>query len=131
VYVIEFQKRGLPHAHILLWLEDNSKCKTAAQIDDIISTELPSPADDPYEYKVVTDYMLQGPCGKDGRYAPCTTKGKCSKHYPKMFYTENVLDEDGYPIYRRRDNKASFKKGKFTFDNKHVVTHNCYLLLKY
>ncbi|GJU76825.1 hypothetical protein Tco_1273895 [Tanacetum coccineum] len=131
VYVIEFKKRGLPHAHILLWLEDNSKCKTAAQIDDIISAELPSPTDDPDGYKAVTDYMLHGPCGKDGRYAPCITEGKCSKHYPKQFYTKIVLDEDGYPIYRHRDNKASFKKGKLTFDNRHVVPHNRYLLLKY
>ncbi|GJW32129.1 ATP-dependent DNA helicase PIF1-like protein [Tanacetum coccineum] len=131
VYFIEFEKRGLPHAHILLWLEDNSKCKTAAQIDDIISAELPSPTDDPNGYKEVTDYMLHGPCAKDGRYAPCITEGKCFKLYPKQFYTETVLDEDGYPIYRRRDNKASFKKGKFTYDNRHVVPHNRYLLLKY
>ncbi|GJT46020.1 helicase [Tanacetum coccineum] len=131
VYVIEFQKRGLPHAHILLWLEENSKCKTPAQIDDIISAELPSPTEDPDGYKVVTDYMLHGPCGKDEKYAPCTTEGKCSKHYPKQFYAETVLDEDGYPIYRRRENKVSFKKGKFTFHNRHVVPHNRYLLLKY
>ncbi|GJV08398.1 DNA helicase PIF1, ATP-dependent [Tanacetum coccineum] len=112
-------------------LPDSSKCKTAAQIDDIILAELPSSTDDPDGYKAVTDYMLHGPCGKDGRYAPCTTEGKCSKHYPKQFYAETVLDEDGYPIYRRWDNKASFKKGKFTFDNRNVVPHNRYILLKY
>nr|GEU77957.1 hypothetical protein CTI12_AA123990 [Tanacetum cinerariifolium] len=50
VYVIEFQKRGLPHAHILLWLEENNKCKTPAQIDDIISSELPLPMEDPDGY---------------------------------------------------------------------------------
>ncbi|GJS86701.1 DNA helicase PIF1, ATP-dependent [Tanacetum coccineum] len=86
---------------------------------------------DPDGYKAVTNYMLHGPCGKDGRYVPCTTEGKCSMHYPKQYYTNIVLDDDGYPIYRRRDNKASFKKGKFTFDNRHVVPHNRYLLLKY
>ncbi|GJU71919.1 DNA helicase PIF1, ATP-dependent [Tanacetum coccineum] len=47
VYVIEFQKRGLPHAHILLWLEEHCKCTTPSQIDDIISAELPSPIHDP------------------------------------------------------------------------------------
>ncbi|GJS05279.1 DNA helicase PIF1, ATP-dependent [Tanacetum coccineum] len=71
-----FQKRSLPHAHILLWLEENSKCKTPAQIDDIISAELPSPTEDPDGYKVVTDYMLHGPYGKDEKYAPCTTEAK-------------------------------------------------------
>ncbi|GJR95083.1 hypothetical protein Tco_0267257 [Tanacetum coccineum] len=112
-------------------LENDSKCKTAAQIADIISAKMPSPMDDPDRYKAVTDYMLQGPCGKDGKYALCTIEGKCSKHYPKQFYAETVLDEDGYPIYRRHDNKASCKKGKFTFDNRHVVPPNRYLLLKY
>ncbi|GKD31689.1 hypothetical protein Tco_1242467, partial [Tanacetum coccineum] len=61
----------------------------------------PSPTEDPDGYKVVTDYMLHGPCGKDEKYALCTIEGKCSKHYPKQFYAETVLDEDGYPIYHR------------------------------
>ncbi|GJV52268.1 ATP-dependent DNA helicase PIF1-like protein [Tanacetum coccineum] len=106
VYVIKFQKRGLPHAHILLWIEEHSKCKTPSEIDDIISTELPSPTDDPTGYKVVTEYMLHGPCGKDVRYITCTNDGKCSKHFPKPFLAETFLDEEGYLHYRRRDNKA-------------------------
>ncbi|GJX85288.1 uncharacterized protein Tco_0336062 [Tanacetum coccineum] len=127
----EFQKRGLPHAHILLWLEEHSKCKTPSEIDYIISVELPSLTYDLAAYKVVTEYMLHGPCGKDARYATCTTDGKCSKHFPKPFLAETFLDEEGYPHYRQRDNKVTIKKGKFTYDNKHVVPHNRYLLLKY
>ncbi|GKC97513.1 helicase, partial [Tanacetum coccineum] len=56
---------GLPHVHILLWLEDHCKCRTPGDIDDIILAELPSPTDDPAGYKAVTDYMLHRPCGKD------------------------------------------------------------------
>nr|GEX71953.1 DNA helicase PIF1, ATP-dependent [Tanacetum cinerariifolium] len=73
VYVIEFQKRGLPHAYILLWLKEEWKCTTPTQIDDIISAEIPCPTDDPEGYKVVTEFMLHGPC-------------------------ETIIDEDGYPI---------------------------------
>ncbi|GKF09935.1 hypothetical protein Tco_0044159, partial [Tanacetum coccineum] len=120
VYVIEFQKRGLPHAHILLWLEEHSKCKTPGEVDDIISAEMPSPTANPDGYKVVTHYMLHGSCGKDARNAACTSDGKCSKHFPKPFLAETFLDEDGYPHYRRRDNKATFKNGNFIYDNKHV-----------
>ncbi|GJR42851.1 negative regulator of systemic acquired resistance [Tanacetum coccineum] len=105
VYVIEFQKRGLPHTHILLWFEDHCKCKTPREIDDIISAELPSAMDDPAGYKAVTDYMLHGPCGKDDRYAPCNVEGNYSKHFPKPIYEETIIDQDGYPIYRRRDDK--------------------------
>ncbi|GJU93725.1 replication protein A 70 kDa DNA-binding subunit C-like protein [Tanacetum coccineum] len=110
VYVIDFQKHGLPHAHILLWLEEHCKCTTPSQIDDIISVELPSPLHDPEGYQVVTKYMLHGPCGKDARYAPCTNEGKCSKHFPESFLEETVLDEDGYPSYRRRENKVTVVK---------------------
>ncbi|GJY00787.1 helicase [Tanacetum coccineum] len=128
VYVIEFQKRGLPHAHILLWLEEEWKCKTPSEVDDMISAELPSPTIDPEGYKAVAEFMLHGPCGKG---SACTVEGKCSKKYPKPFYPETNLDEDGYPVYRRRDSKVQAVKGKFTYDNKYVVPYNRYLLLKY
>ncbi|GKE70514.1 DNA helicase PIF1, ATP-dependent [Tanacetum coccineum] len=95
----EFQKRGLPHAHILLWLEEHCKCKTPSKIDDIILAELSSPTDDPDGYKAVTDYMLHGPYGKDARNIACTSDGKCSKHVPKPFLAETFLDEEGYPHY--------------------------------
>nr|GEX17936.1 hypothetical protein [Tanacetum cinerariifolium] len=108
IYVIEFQKRGLPHAHILPWLEEHSKCRTPSEIDDIISAELPSLTDYPAGYKVMTEYMLHGPCKKDARYTSCTNDGKCSKHFPKPFLAETFLNEEGYPHYRRRDNKLSF-----------------------
>ncbi|GJX23281.1 ATP-dependent DNA helicase PIF1-like protein [Tanacetum coccineum] len=66
------QKRGLPHAHIWLWLKEEWKCKTSSQIDDIISAEIPSPTTDPEGYKVVTEFMLHDPCGKG---AACTAEG--------------------------------------------------------
>ncbi|GJS78703.1 DNA helicase PIF1, ATP-dependent [Tanacetum coccineum] len=82
VYVIEFQKRGLPHAHILLWLEEEWKCKTPSQVADIISAEIPSPTTDPEGYKVVTEFMLHGPYGKG---VACTVEEKCSKKIQNLF----------------------------------------------
>ncbi|GKD16833.1 helicase [Tanacetum coccineum] len=58
LYVTEVQKCGLPHTHILVWLEERWKCRNPAEIDDIISAELPSPIDDPEGYKVVTEYIM-------------------------------------------------------------------------
>src|ERR1044071_6813214 len=43
VYVIEFQKRGLPHAHILLILSQNSKLHTVEDYDSIVSAKIPDP----------------------------------------------------------------------------------------
>nr|GEV62082.1 ATP-dependent DNA helicase PIF1-like [Tanacetum cinerariifolium] len=54
VYVIEFQKQGLPHTRILLWLEERLKCTTLDEINDIIFAELPSPAEYPDRDNKVT-----------------------------------------------------------------------------
>nr|GEY88206.1 hypothetical protein [Tanacetum cinerariifolium] len=69
VYGIEFQKQGLPHTYILLWIEEYYRCKATTDIDDIILAELSSPTNDPIGYKAVSDYMLHGPGGKDNRAA--------------------------------------------------------------
>ena len=75
--------------------------------------------------------MLHGPCGKDDKKAPCTIEDKCSKHFPKPFVAETIVDNDVYAIYRRRNNNAYHIKGKFKYDNRYVVPHNRYLLMKY
>ncbi|CDO71194.1 hypothetical protein BN946_scf184845.g64 [Trametes cinnabarina] len=44
VHSVEFQKRGLPHAHILLKFSQD--CSTAQAIDSVISAEIPSDPED-------------------------------------------------------------------------------------
>ena len=39
--VIEFQKRGLPHAHLLIILADHDRTSTEESIDSLVSAELP------------------------------------------------------------------------------------------
>jgi len=38
---IEFQKRGLPHAHILVMLREDCKIKTPSDIDSVVSACIP------------------------------------------------------------------------------------------
>ena len=40
MYVIEFQKRSLPHAHIL-FVAENDRLHTADDVDNVIRAELP------------------------------------------------------------------------------------------
>ncbi|XP_061355352.1 uncharacterized protein LOC133299871, partial [Gastrolobium bilobum] len=47
VCTIEFQKRGLPHAHILLFLNPSSKAESALDIDKLISAEIPDKETNP------------------------------------------------------------------------------------
>ncbi|XP_071708928.1 uncharacterized protein [Rutidosis leptorrhynchoides] len=131
IYIIEFQKRGLPHVHILIWLTCAYKCKTPEDINDLISAEIPSEEHDPDGYKAVTEFMLHGPCGRQHKDGPCMIDNQCSKHFPKPYYSETTIDEDGYANYRRRNNGVNVKKGKTTLDNSFVVPYNRYLLIRY
>ena len=83
--VIEFQKRGLPHAHILIILEEDSKPRNSDDFDRIVCAELPDKIIHPAAYETVTRSMLHGPCGKLNPNAPCMDNGVCSKSYPKTF----------------------------------------------
>ncbi|KAI3524380.1 hypothetical protein L1887_03034 [Cichorium endivia] len=46
LYTIEFQKRGLPHCHTLLWVSSPSKVVNPADVDRYITAELPDPQKD-------------------------------------------------------------------------------------
>ena len=43
VYTIEFQKRGLPHTHMVLFLADADKPRTAQDVDRLVSADIPDP----------------------------------------------------------------------------------------
>eukprot|EP01041_Mallomonas_annulata_P017265 gene17265-35651_t len=47
MYTVEWQKRGLPHAHILIFLTHESKFRTPAQVDQVIRAEIPNPTTHP------------------------------------------------------------------------------------
>lgn len=85
VHVIEFQKRGLPHAHILLILDGPDKPRSPDDYDQLVRAELPDQEKEPELYKQVTEHMLHGPCGAANRDAPCMVNGVCSKGFPKPF----------------------------------------------
>ncbi|XP_070018011.1 uncharacterized protein [Nicotiana sylvestris] len=116
IYTVEFQKRGLPHAHILLFLVN--KYPTVGDIDGIISAELPDKKVDPYYYNAVINFMMHGPCGTARKSSPCMQNGRCTKHFPKKFVSSTTIDEDGYPIYRRRDDGRTANRVGIALDNR-------------
>ena len=132
VHSIEFQKRGLPHCHLLLWIEEEDKPRCSDDYDKFISAELPCPDTQPELYKIVTSGMIHGPCGVLNQSAPCMKDGKCSKGYPKEFRERTAQNEDGYPVYRRRDNGRVFRTHRgMVLDNRWVVPYSPYLFMKY
>ncbi len=57
-YVIEYQKRGLPHAHLLIWLHPNDVPRTPEEIDKHISSEVPDPCINAELHEKVKEHML-------------------------------------------------------------------------
>jgi hypothetical protein len=148
LYVVEFQKRGLPHAHILLIFSDNTRVRTVEDVDNIVSAELPPdpslfPEDTEMNLQakrlqqIVLSQMRHGPCGRLNPLSPCMRDkdgiltDQCQKYYPKQFVQQTEWDDrDTYPKYRR----LSPDDGGRTIgqvDNGWIVPYSPYLSLKY
>jgi len=131
IYTIEFQKRGLPHAHILIFLHPMNRIVHPKNIDKMICAEIPDKDGDPELFNIVSSLMIHGLCGPQNTSSPCMVDEKSTKYFPKKFVGDTVIDSDGYPVYRRRDNNVYIKKGNSFVDNRYVVPYNRQLLLKY
>ena len=129
-YTIEFQKRGLPHAHILLWLKD--KINNCDLVDRVVCAEIPDSVKQSQLYAAVAKHMMHGPCGLDNPNCPCMEDGKCSKHYPMQTRDSTEIDGDGHVLYRRRNDGRYVEKrirGQIVrLDNRWVVPYNPYLV---
>lgn len=129
MFTIEWQKRGLPHCHSLIWLKEKIHSN---QIDNVISAEFPNPEEDPELYDIIVKNMIHGPCGLVNKDSPCMKDNKCTKKYPRSFVNETQTGEDGYPKYRRRSPenggftaKIKLKNGiVFEVDNQWVVPYS-------
>ena len=51
VYVIEFQKRGLPHVHLLIHLQEGDKLQDSDDIGAVICAEIPDQDEQPELYR--------------------------------------------------------------------------------
>lgn len=135
IYVVEFQKRGLPHCHILIILHKIDRIETPEEVDNVVSAEIP-PKSQPKLRELVLRHMVHGPCGILNPKSPCMEDGVCTKNYPKEFRnTTNVADKS-YPEYRRRSPKdfgeIAIKRlhvKDVTIDNRWIVPHNPSALL--
>ena len=133
-YSIEFQKRGLPHAHLLVILDKEHKTRTPADVNALVSGELPDPANTGTVelYGAVVRQMRHGPCGRANPKCPCMNQETktCTRNYPREFRAETLFNVGGYPQYRRRDTGVN-SGPPHSQDNTSIVPYNRYLLLKY
>lgn len=109
-YIIEFQKRGLPHAHILLILHPGHRLHTPEDTNKVISAKIPDPVKDPVLHALVVHHMIHRPCGTHGTSTVCMTKDGpdgtkvCKARFLKDFCPDTLfLENHGYPLYHRRE----------------------------
>jgi hypothetical protein len=132
LYTIEFQKGGLPHAHIIVFLEPQAKLHTLEQVDSLMSSEFP--VDDPQLLELIKKFMVHGPCGAQNKKAPCMEDDVCTKGFPKPFNKCTSITEDSYARTRHLNTGQSIQtgpNGRYYVDNRWVVCHNKYLIWKY
>ncbi|CCE26556.1 uncharacterized protein CPUR_00024 [Claviceps purpurea 20.1] len=135
VYTIEYQKRGLSHMHLLLWIDVDASFWTPENIDEVICAQLPDPQTDPEMWSLVVTHMIHGPCGADNPASPCMKDGVCSKGFTKPFAEATTITEDhGVTLARPDNGRVCDKKvGSRTVqvDNRSVVAFNKKLMHKY
>ena len=136
VRVIEYQRRGLPHAHLVFKFEDkemplySDKDNLSKWIDHHISAVYPRTTSDEepldlhenyeedLEYaEIVKNHMIHK-CFAECNGGCLNEKNVCSKGFDKNIVTNVTLfDEKGFPQYKRP-----------TVRSVYVVPHNKYLL---
>lgn len=110
MYVVEFQKRGLPHAHIVVRLEgmEEDMPKKGEDVDRLICARLPKVQCrkglqcDCKEHRLlaaVKKHMMHT-CAKGvcmPQEGPCV----CKRRFPKPVRESTTQDDGGYPLYAR------------------------------
>ena len=130
MHVVEFQKRGKPHAHIYMRFtgSEEDMPRTPEDVDRLISAKLPVVTDckadaalckcmEHRKRAAVQNHMMHT-CAR-GACLPVDGPRVCKRKFPKAPCATTTQDDGGYPIYSRGECDDM------------VVSHNIALLLKY
>ncbi|XP_023751067.1 uncharacterized protein LOC111899443 [Lactuca sativa] len=133
VYVMEFKKRGLPHAYLLLIMTSGYKMNNPDDYDRLVCAEIPDPIRFPKMHDLIKSHMMHGPCGSLREKSPCMhgVPKKCCFRYPRQFNEKTSQGEDSYPLYRRTNNGIEVTVRNTKLDNRWVAPYNPKLLMMF
>ncbi|KAH9402766.1 hypothetical protein TYRP_015520 [Tyrophagus putrescentiae] len=84
--VVEFQKRGLPHLHLLVMLHESSKIRDFNHLDSIVTCEIPPETSvdqqDVLFRQALSDFMLHRKCGPENPRAVCMRSRRAPRYSP-------------------------------------------------
>ncbi|KAJ6003691.1 hypothetical protein N7522_006383 [Penicillium canescens] len=99
ICVTEFQKRGLPHAHLVVKLQHELPL---SQLDGFICAELPDPDEDPALHAAIGRFHMHSQNHLDRSTSRCNRDGRCIYEYPQSINNQTYMDDLGRVHYRRR-----------------------------
>ena len=113
IRVIEYQHRGMPHAHIVLKLNnvptvsDSGEDATAQWIDEIISARMPPTlhgrsSEEDIRYRLFVETHMIHKCSIAANGCKDSPTCKCKRGYEDTaIQDKTTFDERGFPVYRR------------------------------
>ena len=75
VQVFEFQKRGLPHAYMLIIFDEDDKLCNPEDYNQVVKAKIPCKEEQPQLHKAVLKHMIHGPCRIQNPRSPCMKNG--------------------------------------------------------
>ena len=131
LYIIEFQKRGLPHVHMLVTHCDFKPNNTVV-INMNCAAEIPDPIAIPRAYQTVCNSMMHGPCSVQ---RCLNERGYCNNGYPHRYCNGTIIVPNGYPTLRCRNfsciNFNMANNRTRAAHNTFVVPYSPYFILRY
>ena len=128
---VEYQKHGLPHIHLLLFLDCLSHLSTPETINKVISTKIPDEAAQPWLFTLIKQFMIHGLCSPR-LVSPCMDEHVlCTKNFPKPFQECTEITDDSFVLTHWHDNRHFIQVGNEFVDNHFVVSYCPYLTLHY
>ena len=121
--VLEFQKRGLPHVHILLWLSGDDRITSAEGIDEIVAAIIPN---ENLKLRDIIVKQMVHDCGPRCRDAT----GKCTKRFPKPHCEESTYQtvdpttgEENVEAVPRRPKDNDWTNGERVVTSANIVAY--------
>ena len=101
LYLTEWQKCGLPHYHLLLWLSADHRI-SPDKIDDVICAEIPDTFVDP-ELHQINCYVQHGTWTLWFHQSQFPLHARWSVYAKvfKQYMAETQIGAESYPLYRR------------------------------
>jgi hypothetical protein len=127
VWTVEFQKRGLPHVHLIFFLKGEHKLRSPDDFVNMIRADIPDPEQEPRLHQLVAANMIHT-CSKKRCLDEC---GKCNKNFPKPYIERTTMAENGYAQIARPDNGRFVKKKDVLLTNQNVVSYCPLLTLEF